>query len=121
MNGNGCSAATRQRQPALWEPIVAFVQDCLVIDGNETVWCSTVHEKLVLWCHKTGNKALLQKAPNPSKLTKQLKKVPGLEKLTTIRKFGESGSRYVGIRLRSKLDDEGWYALGIKTYALNAL
>jgi putative DNA primase/helicase len=88
------------------EPIVAFAQDCLVIDGNETVRCTAAHEKFVLWCGRSGNGGLLKKAPNPSKLTKELKKVPGLERLDTTRLFGESGKRYVGFRLRSKLDDD---------------
>jgi hypothetical protein len=82
--------------------MLAFYEEWLAPDGNEAVRCGVVHAMLVSWCTETGNAGLLKKIPNPSKLTPHLKKLPDLAGLTTTRLSGESGLRYVGLRLKTR-------------------
>jgi len=87
------------------DPFAAFFEDWLVIDRAASVKCGKVYEVFQGWCLSTGNLGLLKKVPDASKLTKPLKKLPGLAALQTMKPEGKP-REYVGLRLKSKDERE---------------
>jgi putative DNA primase/helicase len=82
--------------------IEKFFAEWLVIDPAATVHISVVMLKLQEWARATGNLALLTKIPDSTKLTGQLKTIPGLDKLERTGK----PKQYVGLRLKREEERE---------------
>jgi putative DNA primase/helicase len=79
------------------DPFMAFMNECLVVDGNASVACGAVWVKWQFWCQSNGQGALLKSISDPSKLTKRLKKVQGLSGLQTTSNHPRN---YLGLRLK---------------------
>jgi putative DNA primase/helicase len=77
----------------------AWFGEWLIIDPNGRARCGEVFTMFQSWCGRTGNSSLLKDIPDGTKLTKRLKKVPGLAALRTTT---NSPREYVGLRLKTR-------------------
>jgi len=96
--------ALRAEVDANADPFTRFVGEWIAVDGNATVRCGEVWTKFELWCAKTGNGGLLRSISDGSKLTKKLKKVPGLASLSST---SNHPREYIGLRLKTKEERQG--------------